>query len=77
MTIEANNVVRLSARDWIAITAILVVIMTTIGSAYIAHDRLLMQLVTQQQAINSRLDKIEDKLENNNSYPDHRPTGGM
>ena len=77
MTIEANNVVRLSARDWIAIVAILVVIMTTIGSAYIAHDRLLMQLVTQQQAINGRLDKIEDKLENNNSYPINRPVGGM
>lgn len=77
MTIEANNVVRLSARDWIAIVAILVVIMTTIGSAYIAHDRLLMQLVTQQQAINGRLDKIEDKLETNNFYPDRRPTGGM
>lgn len=77
MTIEANNVVRLSARDWIAIVAILVVIMTTIGSAYIAHDRLLMQLVTQQQAINGRLDKIEDKLENHNSYPINRPIGGM
>jgi uncharacterized membrane-anchored protein YhcB (DUF1043 family) len=77
MTIEANNVVRLSARDWIAIIAILVVVMTTIGGAYIAHDRLLMQVVTQQQAINGRLDKIENKLENNNSYPDRRPVGGM
>ena len=77
MTIEANNVVRLSARDWIAIVAILVVIMTTIGSAYIAHDRLLMQLVTQQQAINGRLDKIEDKLENNSHYPDRRSVGGV
>lgn len=77
MTIEANNVVRLSARDWIAIIAILVVIMTTLGGAYIAHDRLLMQVVTQQQAIYGRLDKIENKLENHNSYPDHRPAGGM
>jgi hypothetical protein len=77
MTIEANNVVRLSARDWIAIIAILVVVMTTIGGAYIAHDRLLMQVVTQQQAIYGRLDKIEGKLENHNSYPDNRPTGGM
>ena len=77
MTIEANNIVRLSARDWIAIIAILVVVMSTISSAYIAHDRLLMQLVTQQQAINGRLDKIENKLENNNSYPNNRPAGGM
>ena len=38
-------------------------LLTILGSAYLTHDRLLMQLVTQQESINRRLDKIEDKLD--------------
>jgi hypothetical protein len=37
--------------------------MGSVLGAFLHHDRLLMQLVTQQQAANSRLDKIESKLE--------------
>jgi tetrahydromethanopterin S-methyltransferase subunit G len=31
--------------------------------AYLNHDRLLMQVVTNQDSISKRLDKIEEKLE--------------
>jgi len=31
--------------------------------AYINHDRLLMQVVTNQESMSKRLDKIEAKLE--------------
>jgi hypothetical protein len=63
MTLEHNNVVRLSARDWAGIIGVAVTLLTILGSAYLTHDRLLMQLVTQQESINRRLDKIEAKIE--------------
>jgi len=63
MTMDRDNVVRLSARDWIAIGGIAVGILVTVLGAFIHHDRLLIQLVTQQETIKSRLDKIEAKLE--------------
>ena len=63
MTLEQNNVVRLSARDWAGIIGVALILLTILGSAYLTHDRLLMQLVTQQESINRRLDKIEDKLD--------------
>jgi len=63
MTLEHNNVVRLSARDWAGIIGVSVTLLTILGSAYLTHDRLLMQLVTQQESINRRLDKIEAKIE--------------
>ena len=63
MTLEQNNIVRLSARDWAGIIGVAVTLLTILGSAYLTHDRLLMQLVTQQESINRRLDKIEDKLD--------------
>jgi hypothetical protein len=63
MTLEQNNVVRLSARDWAGIIGVALTLLTILGSAYLTHDRLLMQLVTQQESINRRLDKIEDKLD--------------
>jgi hypothetical protein len=63
MTLEQNNIVRLSARDWAGIIGVALTLLTILGSAYLTHDRLLMQLVTQQESINRRLDKIEDKLD--------------
>lgn len=63
MTLERNNVVKLSTRDWIGIVGVALTLLTILGSAYLTHDRLLMQLVTQQESINRRLDKIESKLE--------------
>jgi hypothetical protein len=63
MTLEHNNIVRLSARDWAGIIGVALTLLTILGSAYLTHDRLLMQLVTQQESINRRLDKIEDKLD--------------
>lgn len=63
MTREADNVVRLSVRDWVAIGTLVVAVLSGMLGAFIHHDRVLMQVVTQQQAANARLDKIEAKLE--------------
>jgi hypothetical protein len=65
MTLERDNIVRLSARDWIAIAGIATGICIAVLGAFMHHDRLLMQVVTEQQSINRRLDKIETKIENN------------
>lgn len=63
MTREADNTVRLSVRDWVGIMAVVVTVMIALLSAFLHHDRLLMQVVTQQQEMDKRLTKIETKLE--------------
>lgn len=63
MTRHANNVVTLSVRDWTAIIGIVLTVSSGIMYAYLHHDRMLTQLVIQQQSINHRLEKIEAKIE--------------
>ena len=63
MTIERDNVVKLSAGNWIAIVGIAVTVLAFVIPAYINHDRLLMQVVANQDNISRRLDKIENRLE--------------
>jgi uncharacterized membrane-anchored protein YhcB (DUF1043 family) len=63
MTKHADNVVTLSVRDWTAIIGLVMTVSGGVLYAYLHHDRLLMQLVVQQQQINHRLDKIEEKME--------------
>jgi len=63
MTLEQNNIVRLSARDWIAIVGIVVAVSSAVLAAFIHHDRLLMRVVTQQESLADRLAKIEAKIE--------------
>jgi uncharacterized membrane-anchored protein YhcB (DUF1043 family) len=64
MTRHANNVVTLSVRDWTAIIGIVLTVSSGIMYAYLHHDRMLTQLVMQQQSMNQRLEKIEAKIEN-------------
>lgn len=63
MTIERDNIVRLSARDWIAIVGIVVAVSSGVLAAFVHHDRLLMRVVTQQESLADRLSKIEAKIE--------------
>jgi hypothetical protein len=67
MTIENNGssdmVVRLSLKDWVPIIGITLTLMTIIIGSFIHHDRLLTQLVSQQEMTCKRLDKIENKIE--------------
>jgi hypothetical protein len=70
MTLENNGtVVRLSAGNWIAIVAIAVTVLGFLIPAYLNHDRLLMQVVANQDNISRRLDKIEDRLEAASPHP--------
>jgi hypothetical protein len=63
MTRHANNVVTLSVRDWTAIIGIVLTVSSGVMYAYLHHDRMLTQLVMQQQSMNHRLEKIEAKIE--------------
>ncbi len=63
MTLEQNNVVKLSVRDWAAIIGLVITVSGGVLTAFLHHDRLLMRVVTQQEAINARLDKIERQLD--------------
>lgn len=67
MTREQNNVVRLSPGDWAKIAGVALTLFGSLIGVYIHHDRLLTQLIVQQQYTNARLEKIEVKLES------HRP----
>jgi hypothetical protein len=63
MTIERDNTVKLSIRDWTAIIAVVLTISGGVIGAFMHHDRLLMRLITQQENTNARLDKIERQLD--------------
>lgn len=63
MTIERDNTVKLSVRDWTAIIAVVLTISGGVIGAFMHHDRLLMRLITQQENTNARLDKIERQLD--------------
>lgn len=67
MTREQNNIVRLSPGDWAKIAGVALTLFGSLIGVYIHHDRLLTQLIVQQQYTNARLEKIEVKLES------HRP----
>lgn len=63
MTLETMQTVKLSFRDWVAIGTLVFAVMASLLAVFMHHDRLLVQLVTQQATANNRLDKIESKIE--------------
>lgn len=63
MTLETNNRVSLSVGNWIALTAVLITLLGLFSSAYLNHDRLLQLMLANQDNLNKRLDKFENKLD--------------
>jgi hypothetical protein len=49
--------------NWIALGAVLITLLGLFSSAYLNHDRLLQVMITNQEYLNKRLDKIEHKLD--------------
>lgn len=67
MTLESTNAtVQLSFRDWLAIASIAITILISVLASYLHHDRLLVQVATQQQSMSQRLDRIEANLDRSN-----------
>lgn len=58
-----SNVVHLSIGDWFKILGVAGTLLGGLLGVYIHHDRMLTQLIIQQQYTNHRLDKIEAKLD--------------
>lgn len=58
-----SNVVHLSIGDWFKILGVAGTLLGGLLGVYIHHDRMLTQLIIQQQYTNTRLDKIEMKLD--------------
>lgn len=58
-----SNVVHLSIGDWFKILGVAGTLLGGLLGVYIHHDRMLTQLIIQQQYTNTRLDKIEAKLD--------------
>lgn len=63
MTLSPDRTVRLSTRDWVAIGTLTFVVLGALLGAFLHHDRLLVQVVTQQGEMSKRLDRIEANLE--------------
>ena len=64
MTVEkGSDIVRLSPGDWVKIGGVALTLFGSLIGVYIHHDRMLTQLIVQQQYTNARLDKIEVKLD--------------
>ncbi len=64
MTIKpGSNIVKLSLGDWAKIAGVAITLFGSLLGVYLHHDRLLTQLIIQQQYTNSRLDRIETKLD--------------
>ena len=64
MTLESNNAtVHLSVRDWMAIAGVAITILIAVLGSFLHHDRLLVQVATQQQSMSQRLDRIEANLD--------------
>lgn len=64
MTVKpGSNIVHLSIGDWVKIGGVAATLMGSLIAVYIHHDRMLTQLIIQQQYTNSRLDRIETKID--------------
>jgi len=64
MTLENSTMlVRLSIKDWVPIIGITLTVLSIMIGSFVHHDRLLTQLITQQEMNGKRLDKIENKIE--------------
>ena len=58
-----RDVVSLSASNWLALIAIIISALLFIVSGFLRHDRLLTEVIVQQQAQAERMERIERTLE--------------
>lgn len=58
-----RDLVRLSVRDWIGILGVLFAIMVTIFSATITLERRLTEVITRQEQLEIRIDRIEYQMD--------------
>jgi hypothetical protein len=66
MTRDHSNprVVNLAGRDWIGIITIAITLLVLIATTYLRHDRLIVEVLTRQQTITDRLERMETQMDN-------------
>lgn len=65
MTRDYSNprVVNLATRDWIGLITIAVTLLVLIAASYLRHDRLIVEVLTRQQTITDRLERMETQMD--------------
>jgi len=65
MTRDHRNprVVYLAGRDWLGILTISFTLLVLIITAYLRHDRLIVEVLTRQQTITERLERMETQMD--------------
>lgn len=58
-----RTTVSLSVKDWFGIIGVAFAIFTTIIGVYLHHDRQLTTVLTRQEAILDRIDRVEGTLD--------------
>jgi len=58
-----STIVHLSSRDWCALLTIAGTIGLGVLASYLRHDRMLMELLTRQQATSERMEAVERSVE--------------
>ena len=58
-----RDIVSLSVNNWLALIAIIVSALLFIVSGYLRHDRLLTEVIVQQQAQAERMERLERTLD--------------
>ena len=62
-TKKGCDIVQLSSRDWLVVMTIVVPIFLFVVHGYLRHDRMLTQVITHQQSIGERLQRVESTLD--------------
>ena len=63
MTRCADNVVKLSMRDWGIVAAVLVPLILFAISGWVQSDRLITEVLIRQQGMMDRLERVEETLD--------------
>jgi hypothetical protein len=63
LTRSPDNVVHLSVKDWLGIAAITFTILSSTFAVYLHHDRQLTEVLTRQQTLVDRVERIENSLD--------------
>ena len=63
MTKDSGQTVRLSGRDWAGLATLAVVVLGSITTQYLRHDRLLTEVLIRQTLMAERVEQVERAVE--------------
>ena len=63
MTRSSDNTVHLSVKDWCGIVGAVITILSALLAVYVHHDRQLTEVLTRQETLVDRVERIERSLD--------------